>query len=345
MLTRPVRSPTPLDTPTPAPSSAHTTALAVPSSLRAIRSRTDLRASKADNNPLVRRQLIKTRSMPPGPSRLRSQVSADATEIERRTIEEDLGEIEAFDVVQRQNSSRGFDSDSLLLSDSDATSPVGARLRARVTSPTSSDDDNNSSLSRPIAINRELSLHLTDDLSATKGSEFDHLARELRAEFERITHRGSPASKRLGNNLEERGGAGRRVFGDIGNVVSQMLPLPAKRPPLVRSVSQPQGPAPSLPNTKAALFRSQPSTSAPPAHINTRTSGQQVVVPTSSQRPTGTTKRELQVPDVTGLTECLASPEKARGHRTISSTGSGRTGALSRSISLGFCCAKVERIR
>jgi hypothetical protein len=336
MLSRPVRSPTPLDTPTPAPSSAHTSAFAVPSSLRPIRSRSDLRApSKLDDNPLVRRQLAKARSMPPGPSRLRSQVSADATEIERRTIEEDLGKIEARGVGQRNNPHHGFDEDALLLSGSDASLPVGPRLRARVTSPTTSDDDDDdddddASLSRPIAINRDLSLHLTDDLSPTKGSEFDHMARELRAEFERITHRSPPASKRFGS-LDERSGRGRRVFGDIGNVANPTLPPPFKRPPIERSITQPPAPAPSLASTKSVLFRSQPSVSAPPAQTNTRTGGQSVVAPTSQQRPSATPKGGLYVPDVTGLTEGLASPEKSRAHKAVSATGSNRTGQLVRS--------------
>ena len=177
-------------------------------------------------------------------------------------------------------------------------------------------------------------------------SGFEGMARELRKEFERIT---SGAQRTPGNrpvvnsvtdkvsrglgSLEDRYGAGRRIFGDIANTVatSSTHDRNSTFAPADKTWTLPPAPAPSYADQPSNSSRKTPNRS----HLldGNATKLQQTynrperepapIVPSVApgSRPRSmVTDGHYRLPDITGLTEGLASPEKAGGHRRIASS-------------------------
>ena len=161
---------------------------------------------------------------------------------------------------------------------------------------------------------RSMAAQMTHDSPV---SGFEGMARELRKEFERITASG------YGANATTLGGAGqpsqklgsphahtaRRIFGhEISNTIATSSPPPAAghHDRSERAWTLPPAPTP-------APVRQRPLSPPPPIPAPMPQRARTQPAPVRPRSPI----YSHRMPDITGLTEGLASPEKVRGHRTL----------------------------
>jgi hypothetical protein len=172
-------------------------------------------------------------------------------------------------------------------------------------------------------------------------SGFDGMAAELRKEFERITNAASKAKAVKLGSVADQAGTARRVFGEIGNTFISSptrtskqttntagfsvqegtwplppAPAPSRFEPSVASQQQPLSrPAPAPAPCSAPPPRPAPP---PPAPSTARRPAVSFSPPRRPTAPTPSRSR-YPLPDVTGITDGLASPEKPRTHRAHAS--------------------------
>lgn len=153
-------------------------------------------------------------------------------------------------------------------------------------------------------------------------SGFDGMARELRREFERITNAqqhqstipsvlSSPALASKGSNLDRSTHLGRRVFADVSN----------------QSASPDRAPSYKGYSYAAEPQKQQLRSSPKPTHIDRFGQDDDHIF-----RSNASPKQQTQtyaMPDVTGITEGLASPEKAMGYRKLATPDRRSNGKLS----------------
>ena len=164
-------------------------------------------------------------------------------------------------------------------------------------------------------------------------SGFDGMARELRREFERITAGAgtglprssatfSPGQSKYVESPSRTPISARPILGEIGNtVLTSQRPaegakstrnatfLPAETPAPARYSDVP---FPSSPPQSA--YQSRISEPAQPPRTNYRSTSSPFYQQPKSHRDYDA---QYHVPDITGVTDALASPEKAMGHRRV----------------------------
>ena len=269
------------------------------------------------------------------PSALHVDISLDGSEKDRRTLEQEirtgLGE------SATSGSADGFDENSARFGDRQPAPGTWKRFKTHAKSGSSSSSDSsddNHSLriglrshreplgKSPVKNNKTYSAHTSPAATPYRQraaqtsrsavyespmSGFDGMAAELRKAFERIGAGTRPAQYSPDNVKEPRAelhssvNNGRRVLGEIGNAVTG--PAPREQAP--------QKAAPEVAYSRAASLPKH----SPAKHLRASTS--------SDHEDT-----LYRLPDITGLTEGLASPERGRGHLKVQSIGQAKPGAL-----------------
>lgn len=322
------------DTPTPFVSqdSSSGSQAFLPTSIRPLRSRDALSNMRAPSSSLP---------ASPGLQGINMDVSMES---DRRAIDRDQRRAgQAFDensprygsapartaYVRKPSNLRAHISSDSSESSEDDSGSLRIRMShqhpARNNSPKPAQPPRSPSLSAMSSPQRPAYRSMTHDSPV---SGFDGMARELRREFERITNAqhqqstaasitSSPGAAGKKNTFDRSSQLGRRVFADVSNHPASPSKMPSPKGQYFDAEPQKQQrsmqPSPQIGPTRPGAEHIFGSPEAPTRRAST-----------------------FAMPDVTGITEGLASPEKAMGYRKLASPdrrSNGASGHLTPTVS------------